>query len=240
MARKKLVDKKQKVVIKKSIKESSEFVIQVKNVSKSYGNFKVLTDISFDVKKGEIFGLLGPNGAGKSTILSIIECLRAPDSGTVSVLNMDTRSKPNVIQRNIGVQLQNTSLIPDLKVIEQLLLYSKLYQKEMKKHEVIKLLEEVGLTEKANVLPKKLSGGQRQRLALAIALINDPQILFLDEPTVGLDVQSRHMLWDMILEYHKKGRTIVITTHYIEEAENLCNRVGIMDHGKIISIGAPE
>ncbi|NVM37354.1 MAG: ABC transporter ATP-binding protein [Candidatus Lokiarchaeota archaeon] len=222
------------------MKKSTEFDIQVKNVYKSYENVKALVNVSFDVKKGEIFGLLGPNGAGKSTILSIIECLREQDSGSISVLNLDTRTKANKIKRKIGVQLQNTSLIPDLKVVEQLQLYSKLYQKRLDKSEIMKLLKEVGLTEKANVLPRKLSGGQRQRLALAIAIINDPEILFLDEPTVGLDVQSRHHLWDIILEYHKRGRTIVLTTHYIEEVENLCHRVGIIDHGKIISIGAPR
>jgi ABC-2 type transport system ATP-binding protein len=219
---------------------STDFDIQVKNVYKSYGDVKALIDVSFKVKKGEIFGLLGPNGAGKTTILSIIECLREQDSGSVSVLNMDTRTRANIIKRKIGVQLQNTSLIPDLKVIEQLQLYSKLYQKGMDKNKISRLLEEVGLTEKANVLPRKLSGGQRQRLALAIAIINDPEILFLDEPTVGLDVQSRHNLWDIILEYHKKGRTIILTTHYIEEAENLCQQVGIIDHGKLISIGPPR
>ncbi|MFW9824607.1 MAG: ABC transporter ATP-binding protein [Candidatus Thorarchaeota archaeon] len=222
------------------MKKSNEFDIRVKNVYKSYGDVKALIDVSFDVKKGEIFGLLGPNGAGKTTILSIIECLREQDSGSVSVLGMDTRNKVSSIKRKIGVQLQNTSLIPDLKVIEQLRLYAKLYQKRMDNHEILELLEEVGLTKKADVIPKKLSGGQRQRLALAIALINDPEILFLDEPTVGLDVQSRHKLWDIILEYHKKGRTIILTTHYIEEAENLCNRVGIIDHGKLITIGAPK
>ncbi|MFW9820781.1 MAG: ABC transporter ATP-binding protein [Candidatus Thorarchaeota archaeon] len=221
-------------------RESSEFDIQVKNVSKSYDDVKALTNVSFNVKRGEIFGLLGPNGAGKSTILSIIECLRVQDRGSISVLNMDTRTKADVIKRSIGVQLQNTSLIPDLKVMEQIQLYSKLYQRSMEKNEILRLLEEVGLTKKANVFPKKLSGGQRQRLALAIALINNPKILFLDEPTVGLDVQSRHKLWDIILEYHKKGRTIVLTTHYIEEAENLCHRVGIIDHGKLISIGTPQ
>lgn len=220
--------------------ESAKFAIQVKNVSKSYGDVKALEDISFNVKKGEIFGLLGPNGAGKSTILSIIECLRKQDGGSITVLDLDTKTKARKIKRKIGVQLQNTSLIPDLKVVDQLKLYAKLYQKMMADDEVMRLLEEVGLTEKANVLPRKLSGGQKQRLALAIAIINDPEILFLDEPTVGLDVQSRHNLWDIILEYHKKGRTIVITTHYIEEIENLCQRVGIIDHGKIISIGAPR
>jgi ABC-2 type transport system ATP-binding protein len=219
---------------------STDFDIQVENVYKSYGDVKALIDVSFNVNKGEIFGLLGPNGAGKTTILSIIECLREQDGGSVSVLNMDTRTNANIIKRKIGVQLQNTSLIPDLKVVEQLQLYSKLYQKRMDANELLELLKEVGLTEKANTLPKKLSGGQRQRLALAIALINDPEILFLDEPTVGLDVQSRHKLWDIILDYHKKGRTIILTTHYIEEAENLCNRVGIIDHGKLISIGAPR
>ena len=222
------------------MKESNEFDIQVKNVYKSYGDVKALINVSFNVKKGEIFGLLGPNGAGKTTLLFIIECLRELDSGSVSVLNLDSRTNASKIKRKIGVQLQNTSLIPDLKVVDQLQLYSKLYQKRMDKKEIMKLLEEVGLTEKANVLPRNLSGGQRQRLALAIALINDPEILFLDEPTVGLDVQSRHKLWDIILEYHKKGRTIIITTHYIEEVENLCQRVGIIDHGKLISIGAPR
>jgi ABC-2 type transport system ATP-binding protein len=220
--------------------ESAEFDIQVKNVYKSYGNIKALKNVSFNVKKGEIFGLLGPNGAGKTTILSIIECLRRQDSGSVSVLNMDTRTKANNIKRKIGVQLQNTSLIPDLKVFEQIQLYAKLYQKRMDKNKITRLLEEVGLTKKAEILPGKLSGGQRQRLALAIALINDPEILFLDEPTVGLDPQSRHKLWDIILDFHKKGRTIVLTTHYIEEAENLCHQVGIIEHGKLISIGSPR
>ncbi|NHJ48786.1 MAG: ABC transporter ATP-binding protein, partial [Asgard group archaeon] len=213
--------------------EAEEFVIQVQNVSKSYGDVKALVDVSFSVKKGDIFGLLGPNGAGKTTILSIIECLRKQEAGSISVLGMDTRKNANLIQKKIGVQLQNTSLIPDLRVIEQMQLYSKLYGKKKNKKELLQLLEEVGLTEKANTLPRKLSGGQKQRLALAIAIINDPEILFLDEPTVGLDPQSRHKLWDIILDFHKKGRTIVLTTHYIEEAENLCNQVGIIDHGKL-------
>ena len=225
--------------MKNSANLSLVHVIQVKNLSKSYGKVKAVIDISFDVKKGEIFGFLGPNGAGKTSTLSILEGLHKADSGKVSILGMDINTDVKKIKSRIGVQLQNTSLLPDLTVFEQVRLFGQLYGSRPENSEIEALLELVGLSEKASDFPDRLSGGQRQRLSLALALINKPEIIFLDEPTTGLDPQSRHVLWGIIRELRDKGKTIVLTSHYMEEAEALCDRVGIIDHGELVALDAP-
>jgi ABC-2 type transport system ATP-binding protein len=214
-------------------------VIQVDNLSKSYGDVRAVVDLSFSVQKGEIFGFLGPNGAGKTTTLNILEGLRKADRGCVTVLGMDVNTAAAQIKRRIGVQLQSTSLLPDLTVIEQVKLFASLYGCRMTHANGMDLLERVGLAEKADALPGKLSGGQQQRLALALALVNEPEIVFLDEPTSGLDPQSRRALWGLIRECREQKSTVVLTTHYMEEAEALCHRVGIIDHGRLIALDKP-
>ncbi len=183
--------------------------------------------------------MLGPNGAGKTTTLTIIEGLRSADAGSVGVLGMDISTDAPAIKARIGVQLQSTSLLPDLEAIEQLMLFSRLYSKPFDLSEAQSLLERFDLGEKARSRPGKLSGGQQKRLAIALALISDPDIILLDEPTGGLDPQSRRMLWDFIRDLQTQGRTIVLTTHYMEEAEALCNRVGIIDQGSLLALDAP-
>ena len=220
--------------------QNPENVIQVDNLSKSYGDVTAVNDMSFSVKKGEIFGFLGPNGAGKTTTLSILEGLRKLDRGRVRVLGMDVNENAKAIKSQIGVQLQSTSLLPDLTVFEQVQLFSRLYGYQLSHHEIMSLLEQVGLENKAKVLPDNLSGGQKQRLALALALVNQPQIVFLDEPTTGLDPQSRRVLWDLIRELCDQNKTVVLTTHYMEEAEALCHRVGIVDNGRLVALDTPN
>ncbi len=219
--------------------QNPENVIQVDQLSKSYGNVTAVNDMSFCVKKGEIFGFLGPNGAGKTTTLSILEGLRKLDRGRVRVLGLDVNKNAKIIKSQIGVQLQSTSLLPDLTVFEQVQLFSRLYGYQLSRHEMMSLLEQVGLDNKAKTLPDNLSGGQRQRLALALALVNQPKIVFLDEPTTGLDPQSRRVLWGMIRELCNQSKTVVLTTHYMEEAEALCHRVGIVDHGRLVALDTP-
>jgi len=221
------------------VNSSLEYVIRVENLFKSYGKVKAVIDVSFDVKKGEIFGFLGPNGAGKTTTLSILEGLRKADSGQVSVLGMDINADTKSIKQRIGVQLQSTSLLPDLTVFEQVGLFSQLYGSRLEHSEIESLLGQVGLSEKLSIFPDKLSGGQQQRLSLSLALVNNPEIIFLDEPTTGLDPQSRHVLWEIIRGLRNQGKTIVLTTHYMEEAEALCDRVGIIDHGKLVALDTP-
>ncbi len=220
--------------------QNPENVIQVDNLSKAYGNVTAVNDMSFCVKKGEIFGFLGPNGAGKTTTLNILEGLRKLDSGRVRVLGMDVNENAKAIKSQIGVQLQSTSLLPDLTVFEQVQLFSRLYSCQYSQDEMMALLAQVGLDQKAKALPDNLSGGQKQRLALALALVNQPQIVFLDEPTTGLDPQSRRVLWGMIRELCDQGKTVVLTTHYMEEAEVLCHRVGIVDNGRLVALGTPN
>jgi ABC-2 type transport system ATP-binding protein len=217
----------------------SSIAITVEGLAKSYGEVKAVSEVSFTVYQGEIFGLLGPNGAGKTTTLSILEGLRRADGGRAQVLQWDVNTAPEQVKRRIGVQMQSTSLLPDLTVIEQVQLFAELYHQKMTRPEALALLEKVDLAEKAGALPGRLSGGQRQRLAIALALINDPEIIFLDEPTSGLDPQSRRALWELIRKCRAMGKTIVLTTHYLEEAEALCHRVGIIDHGKLIALDTP-
>lgn len=219
--------------------QSPEYVIRVERLCKSYGDVDAVVDLSFDVTKGEIFGFLGPNGAGKTTTLNILEGLRKADGGRVSILGMDVNTRARSIKRRIGVQLQSTSLLPDLTVFEQIQLFARLYGCQLGHHEIVMLLRQVGLAFKTSAPPDKLSGGQQQRLALALALINQPEIIFLDEPTTGLDPQSRRALWEIIRELREQGKTVVLTTHYMEEAEALCDRVGIIDFGKLVALDTP-
>ncbi len=221
------------------MQSSSDVVIGVDNISKAFGSVRAVDALSFEVYRGEIFGLLGPNGAGKTTTLTIIEGLRSADAGSVGVLGMDISTDAPAIKARIGVQLQSTSLLPDLAAIEQVMLFSRLYGKPFDLSEARSLLERFDLGEKARSRPGKLSGGQKKRLAIALALINDPEIILLDEPTSGLDPQSRRMLWGFIRDLQAQGRTIVLTTHYMEEAEALCDRVGIIDHGSLLALDTP-
>ncbi|HNP24541.1 MAG TPA: ABC transporter ATP-binding protein [Panacibacter sp.] len=212
-------------------------IISVKNLVKRYGDFTAVNGISFDVNEGEIFGLLGPNGAGKSTTLEIIETLRDKTSGEVIVDGINLDQHPNAIKKIIGVQLQTSGYYPGLKLIELLNLFSGLYNQPV---DAMKLLDTVNLRDKANAKYKELSGGQKQRFSIATTLINQPKIIFLDEPTTGLDPQARRNLWDLIIDIRKKGTTVIITTHYMDEAEILCDRVAIIDSGKIISLASPD
>ncbi len=216
-----------------------EPVISVTDVVKTYPGVRAVDGISFAVQAGEIFGLLGPNGAGKSTTLGIIEGVRRPDGGQVRVLGRDVQRETAAVKRRIGVQLQSTSLLPDLSAVEQVELFARLYGRPLDRTAALALLDRVDLRAKAGALPATLSGGQAQRLALALALVNDPEIVFLDEPTSGLDPQARHSLWDTVRALAAEGRTVVLTTHYMEEAEALCHRVGIVDGGKLLALDTP-
>jgi ABC-2 type transport system ATP-binding protein len=213
--------------------ESPDSMVDVRNLVKSYNHKTAVNDVSFTVKQGEIFGVLGPNGAGKTTTLEMIEGIRIPDSGTSILAGLDIRRQKRAVQRLIGVQLQATTLFPELTLLETLRFFSSLYPKAIDPRQ---LLNDVGLEEKARDHPQNLSGGQRQRLALALALVNDPKVIFLDEPTAGLDPQSRRMLWDIVLKLRGQGKTILITTHYMDEAQILCDRIAIMDGGQIIAL----
>ena len=213
----------------------SEAVV-INNLTKRYGSLVAVDGVSFSVAREEVFGLLGPNGAGKTTTVEMIEGLRKPDSGTITVEGIDALKEIARIKEIIGVQLQSTTLHDQIKVREVLELFGKYYRNSLP---ASRLMEEFGLTDKQNSYIKSLSGGQKQRVALALALVNDPLILFLDEPTTGLDPQARRNVWDTVEELRRSGKTVILTTHYMEEAEALCNRVGIMDHGRIIAIGTP-
>ncbi|WP_206528010.1 ABC transporter ATP-binding protein [Marinitoga sp. 38H-ov] len=212
-------------------------IIEVKNLRKYYGNIKAVDDITFSVKKGEIFSLLGPNGAGKTTTLEIIEGLRKKDEGEIIYFGKFNSPEDFYIKERIGVQLQNSAFMDNLTVYETLKMFSGLYKKS---YDVDKLVSKMSLIEKKNSKVKELSGGQKQRLAIAVALVNDPEIVFLDEPTTGLDPQARHIIWDLIIELKKLGKTIILTTHYMEEAEYLSDSIHIIDRGKIIAKGTVE
>ncbi len=215
----------------------SKVIISVKDLVKKYGSFTAVKSISFDVMEGEIFGLLGPNGAGKSTTLEIIETLRDKTSGEVLVdgCNLDTEAAS--IKKIIGVQLQTSGYYPGLNLTELIKLFAGLYNREVNP---IDLLKKVNLEDKAKNKFKELSGGQKQRFSIATTLINQPKIIFLDEPTTGLDPQARRNLWDLIKNIREQGTTVIITTHYMDEAEQLCDRIAIMDQGKIIQLDSPE
>ena len=215
----------------------NNIIISVKNLVKNYGNFNAVKNISFDVYEGEIFGLLGPNGAGKSTTLEIIETLRDKTSGEIIVDGINLDTNPGAIKKIIGVQLQTSGFYPGLNLMELIQLFSGLYNQKVEPMEFLKL---VNLEDKAKNKFKELSGGQKQRFSIATTLINKPKIIFLDEPTTGLDPQARRNLWDLIKDIKRKGTTVIITTHYMDEAEQLCDRIAIMDEGKIISLNSPD
>lgn len=212
-------------------------IIEVQNLVKRYGDFTAVKGISFSVSEGEIFGLLGPNGAGKSTTLEIIETLRKKTEGKVFVDGLDLDQQPNEIKKIIGVQLQTSGYYPGLNLTELMNLFSGLYNQKVDVNEFLNL---VNLNDKAKAKYKELSGGQKQRFSIATTLINQPKIIFLDEPTTGLDPQARRNLWDLITDIRKKGTTVIITTHYMDEAEVLCDRVAVIDSGRIIAIDTPD
>lgn len=215
----------------------SKKIIQVKDLHKRYGEFAAVKGISFDVLENEIFGLLGPNGAGKSTTLEIIETLREKTSGEVWVDGFNLDESPNEIKKIIGVQLQTSGYYPSLTLSELIILFAGLYNEET---DPMALLDKVNLRDKSKAKFKELSGGQKQRFSIATTLINKPRIIFLDEPTTGLDPQARRNLWDLIREIRDQGTTVIMTTHYMDEAEVLCDRVAIIDSGKIIALNSPD
>src|SRR5712672_557713 len=213
-------------------------VIRVSGVRKSYGSTVAVADVSFDVHHGEIFGLIGPNGAGKTTTMECIEGLRTPDRGSISVLGLDPFRQVYKLQDRIGVQLQQAQLQKRIKVWEAVDLWASLYRKNTIDGE--RLLEQLGLTDKRNAWFMTLSGGQKQRLFIALALINNPEVVFLDELTTGLDPQARRAIWDLVRGIRERGKTVFLTTHLMEEAERLCDRVAIIEHGRIIDLGTPD
>lgn len=212
-------------------------IIEVKDLVKNYGSFAAVKGLSFDVMEGEIFGLLGPNGAGKSTTLEIIETLREKTSGKILVDGIDLDRQPNEIKKIIGVQLQSSGYYPGLNLKELVELFAGLYNREV---EPLELLDKVNLRDKARAKFKELSGGQKQRFSIATTLINRPRIIFLDEPTTGLDPQARRNLWDLVREIRQQGTTVIITTHYMDEAEYLCDRVAIIERGRIVALESPD
>ncbi len=215
----------------------SDIILEVKNLQKSYGGKKAVDGISFSVKKGEIFGILGPNGAGKTTTLEMIETLRPIDGGTITLNGLNVAKQPQKVKYIIGVQLQSTSFMDKTKLTELLEQQASAYGEKV---DTAALLAEVDLTDKAGSYAEDLSGGQRQRFSVAAALVHNPKVFFLDEPTTGLDPQARHNLWDLIKKVSRRGITVILTTHYMEEAELLCDRVAIMDAGKIVVLDTPK
>lgn len=215
----------------------SEHIIEVKDLTKKYGDFTAVNGITLSVKRGETLGILGPNGAGKTTTLEMIEGLKTPTSGTIFLDGKDVTKETNAVKSEIGVQLQSSNFFENLNLIELLETFGSLYNNTV---DAMALLEDVELTDKAKNQAKELSGGQRQRLSVAIALVNDPKVLFLDEPTTGLDPQARRHLWDLVKKIKARGKTIILTTHYMDEAEVLCDRIAIMDHGTIITLDTPD
>jgi ABC-2 type transport system ATP-binding protein len=212
-------------------------VIRVRGLVKHYGDLVAVDGIDFDVAGGEIFGLLGPNGAGKTTTVEILEGLRSPDGGQAMVLGVDVANGADELKPRIGISLQTAAMYPKLTVTEIIDLFRSFYKKSRPTAELIDLL---GLGERRNARTKELSGGQQQRLAVALALVNDPELVFLDEPTTGLDPAARRALWDIVRDLRKAGRSVLLTTHYMEEAEILCDRIAIMDHGHILEHGTVD
>ncbi len=215
----------------------NKVMISVKDLHKKYGSFHAVKGISFEVLEGEIFGLLGPNGAGKSTTLEIIETLREKTSGEIWVNGMNLEEAPNEIKKIIGVQLQSSGYYPGLNLTELITLFAGLYNRDV---DPLTLLDKVNLRDKQKAKYKELSGGQKQRFSIATTLINQPKIIFLDEPTTGLDPQARRNLWELIKNIRAQGTTVIITTHYMDEAEVLCDRVAIIDNGNIIALNSPD
>ncbi len=212
-------------------------IVEVRDLTKRYGKKTTVHGVSFAVKKGEVFGILGPNGAGKTTTLEMIETLRPIDSGSAVVDDIDVAEDPKAVRKLIGVQTQSSAFYDKVSLREQLQLLVSIYGTDT---DVDELLADVDLSEKAKEYPEKLSGGQKQRFSIASALVNQPKVLFLDEPTTGLDPQARRNMWDLIEKIKERGITVILTTHYMEEAQVLCDRVAIMDSGKIIALDVPK
>jgi ABC-2 type transport system ATP-binding protein len=212
----------------------TDTVISCRDLRKTYGDVHAVAGVTFEVGRGEIFGLLGPNGAGKTTTVEMLEGLRSPDGGTLEVLGINVAAHPDALKERIGVTLQTAEMYPKLTVVEVLDLFRSFYRRSLPTEQLIDFLD---LGERRNGRTKELSGGQRQRLAVALALVNDPEVVFLDEPTTGLDPAARRSLWDLVEKLKAQGKTILLTTHYMEEAETLCDRLAIMDHGKVIEMG---
>jgi ABC-2 type transport system ATP-binding protein len=212
-------------------------VLSVEGLTKRYGSLVAVDGIAFQVSRGETFGMLGPNGAGKTTTLEIIEGLRSPDAGRITLFGLDAVRKRRAMQERIGVQLQSQALWPDLTVEETLKTFRALFRRRVA---LEGLLQRFSLADKRRSLVRELSGGQKQRLSVATALVNDPEVVFLDEPTTGLDPQARHSFWDLIRDMQREGKTVIVTTHYMEEAEALCQRVAIMDQGRIMALDTPR
>ncbi|HNT76765.1 MAG TPA: ABC transporter ATP-binding protein [Anaerolineae bacterium] len=211
-------------------------IVQVNELRKTYGETVAIDEVSFEVREGEIFGMLGPNGAGKTTTIECLEGLRKPDRGTLRVLGVDPQRESHILRERTGIQLQQSNLPDRMKVWEALDLYASFYPKTTDWEE---LLVQLGLEEKRNTPFAKLSGGQKQRLFIALALLPDPQLVFLDELTTGLDPQARHAIWDLVRDVRARGKTVFLTTHFMEEAERLCDRVAILDHGRIVALDTP-
>lgn len=218
------------------MKYQEEIMIEVKQLGKRYGSFIAVNEISFSVQKGEVFGVLGPNGAGKSTTIEMMVGLTKPDHGTAVINGFDICKNLNKVKEVIGIQLQSTTLFELLTVDEILRLYASFYKTNVS---IPELIEQTILTEKTKSRIKTLSGGQKQRLAIALALVHDPLVIFLDEPTTGLDPQARRTLWDIVIHLKERGKTIVLTTHYMDEAHILCDRIAIMDQGNLIALDTP-
>jgi ABC-2 type transport system ATP-binding protein len=213
-------------------------ILEVNNLTKTYDNgVHAVKGISFSVDKGEVFGILGPNGAGKTTTLEMIEGLRPITSGTVILDGINAAEQPYEVKRRIGIQLQSSAFFQNLKLTELLEMFADLYESAI---DPVALLSEVGLKDKAKFLVKNLSGGQKQRFSIATTLVNKPVMVFLDEPTTGLDPQARRNLWDLITQIRERGTTVILTTHYMEEAQSLCGRVAIMDDGNIVALDTPD
>ena len=218
-------------------RQMPEPAIRIANLRKTYGRQLAVDDVSLDVEPGEIFGLVGPNGAGKTTTMECVEGIRTPDGGTIAVLGLDPVRDVYALQERIGVQLQQAQLQKRIKVWEAVHLWASLYRKHTRSGD--QLLEQLGLSDKRDAWFMTLSGGQKQRLFIALALINDPDVVFLDELTTGLDPQARRAIWELVRDIRARGRTVFLTTHLMEEAERLCDRVAIIEHGRLVDVGAP-
>jgi ABC-2 type transport system ATP-binding protein len=219
------------------MKTQNDTVVEVRNLVKQYPGVKAVDDVSFEVHQGEVFGMVGPNGAGKTTTIECVEGLRQPDSGTIQVLSLDPLRDRYRLRERIGVQFQTATLPHRLRVWEALDLFASFYRRPV---DWQPLLEQMGLAEKRNAYFAKLSGGQKQRVFIALALINNPDLAFLDELTTGLDPQARRAMWDQVRSIRERGTTVFLTTHFMEEAERLCDRVAIIDHGKIVALDTPQ
>ncbi|MBA2518260.1 MAG: ABC transporter ATP-binding protein [Chloroflexia bacterium] len=214
-------------------------MIDIQDLRVKFGNHTVVDGLSLEIRRGEVFGLLGPNGAGKTTILAAIQGLRRPNAGTILVDGLDVAREPFAVKRRLGVQLQKTAFFPMLRVKEMVALFAALYEQFPSPQEIAALLARFGLESKAEARPGQLSGGQQQRLALALAVVNSPTIVLLDEPTTGLDPQAKRGVWGAIERLRDEGRTVLLTTHSMEEAQVLCDRVGIIDAGRLVALGTP-